>query len=71
MPFDYVYGEKAMFAVMEKRGALMPVHSKRDIDYLISRGWQIQAKAVPVVEEAEKVEIPQPKKRGRPFRSGK
>ncbi|MBK6906367.1 MAG: hypothetical protein IPH08_05025 [Rhodocyclaceae bacterium] len=54
-----------MFDVLEKNGALMPVHSLADLKHLMARGWKQQTKPeVPAPTQ------PQPKKRGRPAKKG-
>lgn len=57
------------FEVLEKDGALHPVHSKQDSEYLQLRGWKKQEpKPEPVAEvAAEKPEVIT-KKRGRQFK---
>ena len=54
-----------MFDVLEKNGALMPVHSLADLKHLMARGWKQQTKP-----EAPTPIQPQPKKRGRPAKKG-
>ena len=47
-----------MFQVIEKDGQLMPVHSKRDLDYMISRGWKIPAKEPIKFNKIEPIDVP-------------
>lgn len=55
-----------MFAVLEKNGERMPVHSLADLKHLMARGWQQPKPEAPAPIQPEA----QPKKRGRPVKKG-
>lgn len=52
-----------MFAIMEKNGEIMAVHSKDDFEYMERRGWKQKNEVKP--------EIPQAKPKGKPGRKPK
>lgn len=54
-----------MFAILEKNGERKAVHSQRDLEYLMTRGWR-----VPAEPKAAEVRVA-PKKRGRPAKDRK
>jgi hypothetical protein len=51
-----------MFALLEKNGARMAVHSKSDLDYMMNRGWRKVVDVVPVETHAEESEPRQKRK---------
>lgn len=57
-----------MFEVITNKIREMAVHSKRDLDYMIAKGWSIKVKpeAVEPEKTEQKPEQKPIKKRGRP-----
>ena len=49
-----------MFALVERNGEIRPVHSKRDLDYMLWSGWQAvkpKPEPEPAVVEPEPVRV--------------
>ncbi len=54
-----------MFELVEKGGEIRPIHSKRDLEYMLWAGWRKAVRGVEPepVEQAPAVEEPPPVKR--------
>ena len=48
------------FAVMAKDGQLLPVHSKRDMEYMAAKGWKQREPQVAALLEPVKAQEPAP-----------